>query len=227
MQKAVALALALATFSSPMAAAAQPGLSAISPRFMSFGAEQDAPRGFTAMCAVDSTLCEREERAGAALAFQMSVPDASLSPAVQTDGPDPTADALAAIALPPLDIKQWRTVNRHVNAHVRQISDESAYGEGEVWRASGAGPNAVGDCEDLALQKMVELRAAGYPASSLMLAVAYQRRIGLHTVLVVRTQMGDYVLDNMSWAVKPWSKVKYSWLSVQSPDDPSRWHRLS
>jgi predicted transglutaminase-like cysteine proteinase len=74
---------------------------------------------------------------------------------------------------------------------------------------------------------MVELRAAGYPASSLMLAVAYQRRIGLHTVLVVRTQMGDYVLDNMSWAVKPWSKVKYSWLSVQSPDDPSRWHRLS
>lgn len=213
MQKAFASALAFATLCSPLSAAAQ-DLRSFPARFMSFGAEQDAPRGFTAMCAMDRVLCNREDMAGEA-------PDAEVSAS------EVAAYVPAAIALPALDLNQLRSVNRHVNGHVRQMSDERAFGEGEVWRASGDGPGAVGDCEDLALQKMVELRAAGYPASSLLLAVAYHRRIGLHTVLVVRTQMGDYVLDNMTWSVKPWTKVNYSWLSVQSPADPSRWYKLS
>lgn len=201
MQRAFALAMALATLTSSPPAKAESGFEPISSHFMRFGAEQEAPRGFTAMCATDRDLCNREDVA------------------VETATP--------LITLPALDLNQLRSINRRVNAHVRQVSDESAFGEGELWRPSGQGPGAVGDCEDLALQKMVELRAAGYPASSLLLAVAYRRRIGLHTVLVVRTQSGDYVLDNMSWTVKPWAKVKYSWLSVQSPADPSRWHRLS
>lgn len=254
MPKALTLALALASLTSPLPAYAKNDLSAVYPRFMNFGSEQDAPRGFTAMCLTDHTLCDNKgyvkdaatvtAPAVSAPVQAVSSPAASVPALLSATVATPAADNAAvvqpvtaetatpsvtpaAFAPPALDLKQLKSINRRVNSHVRQISDERAFGVGEIWRASGSGPGAVGDCEDLALQKMVELRAAGYPPSSLLLAVAYHRRMGLHTVLVVRTEAGDYVLDNMSWSVKPWAKVKYSWLRVQSPNDPNRWYGLA
>lgn len=117
-----------------------------------------------------------------------------------------------------------REVNAHVNQNVHQRSDAEIFGRGEVWRPSGTGRSAVGDCEDLALEKRLELLGAGFPAERLFMAVVYRPGVGLHAVLLVRTGEGDLVLDSRTQGIRPWAASGYRWLSVQSPLDPDRWY---
>ena len=119
-----------------------------------------------------------------------------------------------------------RTINLTVNRSVRQRSDLQIYGADEYWKPSGMGPSAVGDCEDIALQKKLLLIEAGFPAERLFLAVVFRSGVGLHTVLVARLDDGDVVLDSAAQPVWNWQKTPYSWLRVQSPQDPMKWHRI-
>ncbi len=64
----------------------------------------------------------------------------------------------------------------------------------------------------------------GAAQDRLAFAVVYSRAAGLHTVLVARTEMEDVVLDGRSPYVTNWSKVPYSWISVQSMNDPMLWY---
>lgn len=121
------------------------------------------------------------------------------------------------------DLRLLDEVNRTVNRHVRQESDMRAYGRAEVWAPSGRGRRAVGDCEDIALEKRLELIKAGFPPDNLFLAVGYARRIGLHVVLVARTGSGDLVLDSRAAGIRMWRDVPYSWIGAQSGQDPARW----
>jgi predicted transglutaminase-like cysteine proteinase len=116
-------------------------------------------------------------------------------------------------------------VNTHVNGHVHQQSDLATYGVAELWRPSGDGPHAVGDCEDLAIEKRIELLAAHFPPQRLFFAVVYARDIGLHTVLVARLDSGDVVLDSRSPFIEPWSRTPYSWLAIETPGAPQVWHQ--
>ena len=116
-------------------------------------------------------------------------------------------------------------VNNHVNGRVHQQSDMASYGVPELWRPSGDGPHAVGDCEDLAIEKRIELIAAHFPADRLFFAVVYASGVGLHTVLVARLDSGDVVLDSRSAFIQPWSRTPYSWLSIEAPGAPLQWHQ--
>jgi predicted transglutaminase-like cysteine proteinase len=116
-----------------------------------------------------------------------------------------------------------KSVNRRVNGAVVQRRDAQIYGQGELWRRSGIGPGATGDCEDIAIEKRLQLLAEGFPADKLAFAVVYRRGVGLHTVLLARTAAGDMVLDSLTPAVTSWDKARYSWISVQSMAEPSRW----
>ena len=40
---------------------------------------------------------------------------------------------------------------------------------------------------------------------------------------IVRTSSGDFVLDNLTPQVKPWSRTPYRWLRVQSPGRGGLW----
>jgi len=121
------------------------------------------------------------------------------------------------------DLRLLDRVNRSVNHGVRQQDDLRAYGRAEVWIPAGTHRGAVGDCEDIALEKRAELLKAGFPASNLFLAVGYGRRIGLHVVLVARTGSGDLVLDSRAEGIRMWRDVPYSWIGAQSGEDPERW----
>ncbi|MDY0957281.1 transglutaminase-like cysteine peptidase [Sphingomonas sp. CFBP8993] len=148
-----------------------------------------------------------------------SLPDAP-PPVVQP----PTAEAKPT-ALPESALKALlKQVNHHVNSRVRQRTDAEIYGVGELWRRSGDGKGAVGDCEDLAIEKRAELIDGGFPPDRLAFAVVYSRASGLHTVLVARTDVEDVVLDGRSPYVVGWTKAPYSWLSVQSMHDPMLWY---
>jgi predicted transglutaminase-like cysteine proteinase len=118
-------------------------------------------------------------------------------------------------------------INRLVNGRVRQRTDLEIYGQAEVWRRSGIGKGAAGDCEDLAIEKRFELADAGFPADRLSFAVVYARGIGLHTVLVARLSSGDYVLDSRSPYIQPWADAPYSWIALQSTEDPMAWHAVT
>jgi len=119
-----------------------------------------------------------------------------------------------------------RRVNRRVNDNVIQRSDLDNFGVDELWRRAGAGRNATGDCEDIAVEKRVELIQAGFPRDRLFLATVFESRIGLHTVLIVRLMDGDYVLDSRRGDIVPWQRAHYSWLRLQAIDNPVQWRRL-
>lgn len=173
-----------------------------------------APSAITSMVmAVSTQLCS----------FALPEPPAPLPKAPDT----PKAEPLPT-ALPESELKAMlKQVNHHVNGRVRQRTDAEIYGVGELWRRSGDGKNAVGDCEDLAIEKRAELIAAGFPPDRLAFAVVYSRDAGLHTVLVARTDVEDVVLDGRSPYVTNWSKTPYSWISVQSMNDPMLWYAPS
>lgn len=124
------------------------------------------------------------------------------------------------------DLHLLDRVNRSVNHVVRQESDMNTYGRAEFWTPAGAKRGAVGDCEDIALEKRSELIKAGFPPSNLFLAVGYARRVGLHIVLVARTGSGDLVLDSRAEEIRAWRNVPYQWIGAQSGENPAQWFAI-
>jgi predicted transglutaminase-like cysteine proteinase len=110
-------------------------------------------------------------------------------------------------------------VNREVNGSMRPQAEAAG---ADVWKIGGS----TGDCEDYALTKRAALLRKGFPSSSLLMTSVVTRRGELHAVLMVRTDRGDFVLDNLSPLVKPWSATGYRFTSMQSPDNPRMWVRL-
>ncbi|WP_342733679.1 transglutaminase-like cysteine peptidase [Bradyrhizobium sp. B117] len=80
-----------------------------------------------------------------------------------------------------------------------------------------------GDCNDYAVSKRHELLVRGWPARALLLSEVVASSGEHHLVLVVRTKGGDFVLDNLTPQIKPWSRAPYRWVRVQSPHEPRLW----
>lgn len=113
-------------------------------------------------------------------------------------------------------------VNADVNARIRPISDSVMHRYSDVWSIDPA----VGDCEDYALTKRAALIGHGWPAAALPIAVVRDENGAHHAVLVVRTDRGDFVLDNRRAAILPWSDLPYRWIKAQSSGDPRHWVQL-
>lgn len=125
----------------------------------------------------------------------------------------------------PLTVARWRQlnqVNANVNESVTPLTDQELYQQREYWTY----PSVAGDCEDFVLLKRKRLFELGWPASSLLISVAYDRDGAAHAVLVVATSRGDYVLDNQNAAILPWQLTPYVWSTRQSTQDPLRWVSL-
>ncbi len=121
-----------------------------------------------------------------------------------------------------LDDRTWQkllTVNAQVNAEVSPVTDQDLYQVAERWTY----PAGYGDCEDFVLEKRRELIEAGWPASTLLMAVVRQGNGEGHAVLMVRTDRGDLVLDNQDGLIKVWSETPYQFLKRQSQADQGKW----
>jgi len=217
---------------------------AASPFFVA-GSIADAPTGFDAFCVRDRVSClaghpdrgaeaqavaNGEDRLSGATAALLRSAMAVSAAAVPTPLSGGGMYRMAASSTGPADrAARWamlRSVNSQVNRAVIQRYDSQFAGEAEYWQRPDFDKNGYGDCEDIAIEKRMRLIEGGYPADELFFAVAYVRRFGLHVVLVARLDDGDYVLDSLSPHVVVKSEVRYSWLRVQSPDDPLTWHRV-
>ncbi len=117
-----------------------------------------------------------------------------------------------------------QTVNSRVNAALAPMSDEDAFGVSNYWTLPLEDEHRhAGNCKHYALEKRQALIDAGVPAAALFLALARTRANELHAVLVVATDDGDVVLDNLSSRVTPWRALNYRWLVRQTPGAPLRW----
>lgn len=129
-------------------------------------------------------------------------------------GPERMTDALWA---------RLGSVNRSVNSAVAPMNDIDIYGEEEVWAYPATG---VGDCEDYVLEKRRMLFDEGISLSNLLITVVRKLNGEGHAVLTVRTDRGDFVLDNLNNAVKPWNATGYRYLKRQASDNTGRWVSL-
>jgi predicted transglutaminase-like cysteine proteinase len=147
-------------------------------------------------------------------------------------------DEMAATALPvtqegvlqaaPALFAVLNDVNQSINMQIRPRDDLDQYGVTEYWTLPLTLEGiAEGDCEDYALEKRRALIEAGVPDSALFLAVGHSRATGRHAVLVVSTDQGDYVLDNMTPRILPWSETPYRWDTRQMPGDLLSWRHMA
>jgi predicted transglutaminase-like cysteine proteinase len=114
------------------------------------------------------------------------------------------------------------SVNQEVNGAIAPARNVSGL-RTEAWLIA---PDA-GDCNDYAVTKRHRLIAGGWFPSSLLLAEVVTRAGEHHLVLVVRTRSGDFVLDNLTGQVLPWSRTAYQWLRIQSPRNPNYWFSVA
>lgn len=125
-----------------------------------------------------------------------------------------------------LDAAAWtalNAVNDAVNTGYEPMTDVDAHGKSDYWTL----PSEVADCEDFALAKRARLIALGVPPEALLIGVVEGVETDYHAVLLIRTDRGDLVLDNLETAIRPWTATDYVWVIRQSELDPARWVRVS
>ena len=83
-----------------------------------------------------------------------------------------------------------------------------------------------GDCNDYAVTKRHELIKRGWPARVLLLSEVVVPNGEHHLVVVVRTNSGDLVLDNLTPQIRPWSRAPYQWVRIQLPNNARLWASL-
>ena len=113
-------------------------------------------------------------------------------------------------------------VNSHVNQTVKPLTDMEIYGVEEYWGYPDKVGN-VGDCEDYVLEKRRELMQAGVSPADLLITVVRKPDGEGHAVLTVRTDTGDFILDNLADSVKNWSETEYTYLKRQATNNTGRW----
>lgn len=118
---------------------------------------------------------------------------------------------------------RWREmieVNLHFNKAIKPVTDQDQFGVVERWTYANTGS---GDCEDYVLEKRRELAKRGWPLAALLITVVIDKDGGGHAVLSVMTDKGEFILDNQTDAVLPWSRSELIFIKRQSPANPNVW----
>ncbi len=141
------------------------------------------------------------------------------------------AEECALGKLKPVDVRltrqTWKTlsdVNDMVNNAIEPISNLDHWGTTlDHWDYPIDGK---GDCKIYALFKRKLLIERGFPRQALLMTIVRDLNGEGHAVLTVKTDRGDFVLDNLSEEVRPWSATGYVFYKRQAQDDPNVWLSL-
>lgn len=120
-------------------------------------------------------------------------------------------------------LSELKQVNDEVNATVIPITDLEHYGKVDWWTYPVDGK---GDCEDYVLEKRRRLIAHGWPESTLLITVVQDENSEGHAILTVRTNEGDFVLDNKRRDIMSWADMPYVFVKEQSQRNPLLWVSL-
>jgi predicted transglutaminase-like cysteine proteinase len=114
-------------------------------------------------------------------------------------------------------------VNRWVNETIRPMTDQEHWGVIERWSYPTDG---YGDCEDYVLLKRKMLIEAGWPREALLITVVRDKKGDGHAVLTVKTDKGEFILDNQNESVLAWQDTGYRFVKRQSQADQNVWVAL-
>lgn len=121
----------------------------------------------------------------------------------------------------------WRDlvrVNRWANESIKPMTDLDHWGIVEKWDLPADG---YGDCEDYVLLKRRTLIESGWPRQALLVTVVRDKNGDGHAVLTVKTDKGEFVLDNQNENILPWSETGYRFVKRQSQTNENVWVSLS
>jgi predicted transglutaminase-like cysteine proteinase len=127
-----------------------------------------------------------------------------------------------------LTSRTWDTlerVNRGVNASIQPVSNLEHWGTIlDHWDYPVDGK---GDCKIYALQKRRLLMSQGFPRQALLMTIVRESNGEGHTILTVKTDHGDYILDNLVGDIRPWDETGYQFIKRQSQENPNVWLSFS
>jgi predicted transglutaminase-like cysteine proteinase len=112
--------------------------------------------------------------------------------------------------------KSWKTIvstNLRTNREIEPVTDMDHWGQVDRWDMAEDGK---GDCEEYVLVKRKKLVEAGFPRRALLVTVVIDDENQGHAVLMVRTDRGDFILDNKRNAVLPWQQTGYIYVKRES-----------
>jgi predicted transglutaminase-like cysteine proteinase len=140
------------------------------------------------------------------------------------------AKECATTASEPRDVvltsKVWKDlvrVNRWANEQIKPVTDMDHWGVVERWSYPDDGQ---GDCEDYVLLKRRMLMQAGWPREALLITVVRDKKGDGHAVLTVKTDKGEFILDNQAEEILLWSETGYRFVKRQSQSNPNAWVSL-
>lgn len=194
-----------------VALAAAPGFAAASAPgggSLREGEEVEPPRAFSELCARRPEICPERSLARELEPLRRSM--------LAMMGPG--ALAPAAVRLTEQRMAQLRAVNHAANATIRPVADRGA----DLWSVT----SMAGDCEEYVLAKLNLLAGLGWPRSAMRITVVRDAQ-GYHAILVVETDRGGFVLDNMATDVSPVSQSPYEFVVAQSVYRPGAWVRVA
>ena len=111
-------------------------------------------------------------------------------------------------------------INGIVNEAITPMSDLLHWGVIEKWSLPTDG---YGDCEDYVLLKRKMLIEHGWPREALLITLVADKKGVGHAVLTVKTDKGEFILDNQNKNVTIWTETGYRFFKRQSQGDPNIW----
>jgi predicted transglutaminase-like cysteine proteinase len=133
---------------------------------------------------------------------------------------DSGATAPLDINLTPETLKQIERVDKWVNKMIVAVSDMDHWGVLDQWDYPADGK---GDCEDYALLKRKLLIEEGFPRQALLMTVVKDTQNDGHAILTVKTNHGEFILDNLNDEIKPWDQTGYKFVKRQSQSNENVW----
>lgn len=127
------------------------------------------------------------------------------------------------VVLTPTTWRDLTRINQLVNTKIKPLTDMEHWGVLERWSYPEDG---YGDCEDYVLLKRRMLIQAGWPRQALLITVVRDARGDGHAVLTVKTDKGEFILDNQNEEILLWSETSYRFVKRQSQTDPNTWVAL-
>ena len=122
--------------------------------------------------------------------------------------------------------KVWKDlarINKWVNDTIKPVTDMDHWSVVEKWSYPEDGK---GDCEDYVLLKRRMLMQAGWPREALLITVVRERNGDGHAVLTVKTDKGEFILDNQHPDIRLWSDTDYRFVKRQTQFDQNVWVSL-
>jgi predicted transglutaminase-like cysteine proteinase len=127
------------------------------------------------------------------------------------------------VVLTPKAWKDLAQINKWVNESVWPMTDMDHWGLIDRWNYPDDG---YGDCEDYVLLKRKMLLRAGWPRQALLITVVRDLNGDGHAVLTVKSDKGEFILDNQNPEIVLWSETGYHFVKRQSQTDPNTWISL-